>query len=196
MRDRYGLPIPAHPFRRTVRAFFARTRRDADGAAAVEFALVMVPLFVVVLFVIENALVHWITASLDNGLDASMRQFYVRAGGPGAEQIDGVRAELCRQVAPLVKCEALKVDVTAYANFASVDRASPVDPMTGDWRPGFGGQHGCLAKGSVVVVQAALAQHTFQAFGIAPGQFRNGSRLINAAAVIQLEGNSPAVAGC
>lgn len=43
----------------------------------------MVPLFVVVLFVIENALVHWITASLDNGLDASMRQFYVRAGGPG-----------------------------------------------------------------------------------------------------------------
>ncbi|MCJ2082388.1 TadE/TadG family type IV pilus assembly protein [Methylobacterium sp. J-090] len=174
----------------------ARMRRDAGGAAAVEFALVMVPLFVVILFVLENALVHWITASLDNGLDASMRQFYVRAAGPGTEQIDGVRTELCRQVAPFVKCEALKVDVAAYASFGSVDRASPIDPATGDWRPGFGGQHGCLAKGSVVVVQAALAQHTFQAFGIAPGQFRDGSRLINAAAVIQLEGNSPVAAGC
>lgn len=186
--------------RRTVaapgRAGVARLRRDAGGAAAVEFALVMVPLFVVVLFVLENALVHWVTASLDNGLDASMRQFYVRAGGAGAEQIEGVRAELCRQIAPFVKCEALKVDVAAYANFASIDRASPIDPAMGDWRAGFGGQHGCLTKGSVVVVQAALAQHTFQAFGIAPGQFRDGSRLINAAAVIQLEGNSPVAAGC
>jgi Flp pilus assembly pilin Flp len=171
-------------------------RRDAGGAAAVEFALVMVPLFAVVLFVIENARVHWITASLDNGLDASMRQFYVRAGAPGTEQIDGVRAELCRQVAPLVRCDALKVDVTAYANFASIDRAGPVDPVTGDWRPRFGGQHGCLDKGSVVVVQAALAQHTFQAFGFTPAEFRDGRRLINAAAVIQLEGNSAAVTGC
>ncbi|KQO56130.1 hypothetical protein ASG60_13535 [Methylobacterium sp. Leaf469] len=171
-------------------------RRDTGGAAAVEFAVVIVPLFVVILFVLENALVHWITASLDNGLDSAMRQFYVRADGSGGSPLDGVRTELCRQVAPFVKCDALKVDVAAYDSFASVDRASPVDAATKDWRPGFGTQHGCLLKGSVVVVQAALAQHTFQPFGIAPGQFRDGSRLINAAAVIQLEGNSPVASGC
>lgn len=178
------------------RILAGRMVRNRDGAAAVEFALVIVPLFVVLLFVLENALVHWITASLDNGLDSAMRQFYVRADHAGASQLEGVRAELCRQVAPFVKCDALKVDVAAYDSFASVDRASPVDAATGDWRSDFGRQHGCLSKGSVVVVQAALSQHTFQPFGIAQGQFRNGSRLINAAAVIQLEGNSPVAAGC
>jgi Flp pilus assembly pilin Flp len=169
---------------------------DQRGAMAVEFAMILFPLCVLIFFVLEAALVYWISSALDNGLDASMRQFYVQAGASTQTLSDGIRAELCRQVTPLVKCENLKVDIAAYDSFGRIDKASPVDGATGTWRVGFGDLHGCLTKGSVVVVQAALAQQTFQNFGIVTNQFKDGSRLILATSVLQLDGNSTGSTGC
>jgi Flp pilus assembly pilin Flp len=171
-----------------------RFEADQGGATAVEFAMVLFPLCVLIFFVLEGALVYWIAAALDNGLDASMRQFYAQASS--TTLATGIRKELCRQVSPFVKCENLKVDVAVYDKFSRIEKASPVDPSTGTWRAGFGEQHGCLAKGSIVVVQAALAQQTFQKFGVVKNPFKDGSQLILATSVIQLDGNSTGGAGC
>lgn len=169
---------------------------DRRGVIAVEFALVAFPLCILVFALIEIGLIYWVSATLDNGIDASMRQFYVQAEASSKTLSEGVRSELCRQMSPFVKCENLKVDIAAYARFADIDRASPVDASTGTWRAGFGDQHGCLTKGSIVVVQAALAQQTFQRFGIVTNPFKDGSQLILATAILQLDGNAPRSAGC
>lgn len=163
---------------------------------AVEFALVLFPLCILIFFVLENALVFWVTSALDNGLDASMRQFYVQSGASATSLLDAVRSEVCRQVNPFVRCENLKIDIGVYESFTRIDRTSPIDPASGTWRADFGVQHGCLTKGSVVVVQAAFAQHTFQKFGVVKTQFQDGSWLINATSVLQLEGNSTGGSGC
>lgn len=163
---------------------------------AVEFALIAFPLCILLFALIEIGLIYWVSATLDNGIDASMRQFYVQAEASSKTLSEGVRGDLCRQMSPVVKCENLKVDIAAYESFASIDRSSPVDPSTGTWRAGFGDQHGCLTKGSIVVVQAALAQQTFQNLGIVTNPFKDGSQLILATAVLQLDGNAPRSAGC
>ncbi|WP_244012259.1 TadE/TadG family type IV pilus assembly protein [Methylobacterium sp. J-068] len=163
---------------------------------AVEFAMILFPLCILIFALLEGALVYWISSALDNGLDTSMRQFYIQGQASSTALVDGIRGELCQQVSPFVKCENLKVDVAAYDSFGRIDKAGPVDPSTGTWRAGFGEQHGCLAKGSVVVVQAALAQQTFQKFGAATSRFKDGSQLILATSVIQLDGNSTGSAGC
>jgi Flp pilus assembly pilin Flp len=173
-----------------------RFRQDQSGAMAVEFALVLFPLCILIFFVLENALVFWVTSALDNGLDASMRQFYVQSGASATSLLDAVRSEVCRQVNPFVRCENLKIDIGVYESFTRIDRTSPIDPASGTWRADFGVQHGCLTKGSVVVVQAAFAQHTFQKFGVVKTQFQDGSWLINATSVLQLEGNSTGGSGC
>jgi Flp pilus assembly pilin Flp len=181
---------------RAARGRAGRFRQDQSGAMAVEFALILFPLCVLIFFVLETALVFWLTSALDNGLDASMRQFYVQSGGSATSLVDSVRSEICRQVSPFVRCENLKVDIGVYDSFTRIDRTSPIDAASGTWRTDFGIQHGCLTKGSVVVVQAAFAQHTFQKFGVVKNQFQNGSWLINATSVLQLEGNSTGGSGC
>lgn len=180
------------PAIRTARRFGG----DRRGVIAVEFALVAFPLCILVFALIEIGLIYWVSATLDNGIDASMRQFYVQAEASSKTLSEGVRGELCRQMSPFVRCENLKVDIAAYESFAGIDRSSPVDPSTGTWRAGFGDQHGCLTKGSIVVVQAALAQQTFQNFGIVTNPFKDGSQLIHATAILQLDGNAPRSAGC
>lgn len=169
---------------------------DQRGAMAVEFAMILFPLCVLVFALLETALIYWISSALDNGLDASMRQFYVQAQASTTTLVGGIRAELCRQVSPFVKCENLKVDVAVYDSFGRIDRAGPVDEATGTWRTGFGEQHGCIVKGSVVVVRAALAQQTFQNFGLVKTPFKDGSQLILATSVLQLDGNSTTSTGC
>ena len=82
------------------------------------------------------------------------------AGASATSLLDAVRSEVCRQVNPFVRCENLKIDIGVYDSFTRIDRTSPIDPASGTWRANFGTQHGCLTKGSVVVVQAAFAQHT------------------------------------
>jgi Flp pilus assembly pilin Flp len=179
-----------------IRSNVRRLRQNRSGATAVEFALILFPLCILILFILENALVFWVTSALDNGLDAAMRQFYVQSGAAAQPLLDSVRGEICRQVDPFVRCKRLKIDIGVYDSFTRIDRTSPLDPTSGTWRTNFGFQHGCLTKGSVVVVQAAFAQHTVQSFGIVKYQFLDGSRLINATAVLQLEGNSTGGAGC
>lgn len=187
------LPLTAMSARRdAVRRFGA----DRGGAMAVEFAMVLFPLCILIFFILEGALVYWVSSALDNGLDSSMRQFYVQADSPESTLAGGVREELCRQVSPFVNCDKLKIDIAAYDSFSRIDGSSPLDASTGNWRAGFGEQHGCLRKGSVVVVQAALAQQTFQKFGVVKTQFKDGSRLILATAVLQLDGNSTSGAAC
>ena len=70
-----------------------RFRQDQSGAMAVEFALVLFPLCILIFFVLENALVFWVTSALDNGLDASMRQFYVQSGASATSLLDAVRVQ-------------------------------------------------------------------------------------------------------
>lgn len=178
------------------RSLTKRFGADQRGAMAVEFAMILFPLFILIFFIMEGALVYWVSSALDNGLDSSMRQFYVQAQATPETLAASVRDELCRNVSPFVSCARLKLDIAAYDSFGAIDNAAPIDTGTGTWRAGFGEQHGCLRKGSVVVVQAALAQQTFQRFGIVKDQFSDGSRLILATAVLQLDGNSTMSAAC
>ena len=174
-----------------------RLRDDARGVTSVEFAMIVFPFFTLVMLIMELALVFWIGATLDNALQGSMRQLYVGASPTvGTSLMTAIRRQICDGSKWLVNCDTLKVDLVAYSSFGDVRVSSPVDPGTQDWRTDFGKQHGCPARGSVVVVQAALAQQTFHRFGFGTSAFKDGSRLIQSAAVVQLTQNVSGAEGC
>lgn len=158
--------------------------------------MVVFPFVTLLIAMMEIGFIFLIGSALDNGLESSMRQFYVQADASTRSRTEAIRAELCRRMELLAKCEAIKVDVAAYADFQSIDTSSPMDEATRTWRANFGTDHGCIAKGSIVVVQAGIAQKTFQNLGTTKGTFGDGSRLISASAVIQLDGNAASSAGC
>jgi Flp pilus assembly pilin Flp len=174
-----------------------RLGADTRGVTAVEFAMVVVPFVALIMLVMEMALIFWIGATLDNALQGSMRQLYVgSSSASGTSLMDAVRRQICDGAGGLVNCSTLKVDITAYPSFGDVRVSSPVDATTQDWRADFGRQHGCPVKGSVVVVQAALAQQSFYRLDLVRTAFKDGSRLIQSAAVVQLNQTPAAATGC
>jgi Flp pilus assembly protein TadG len=174
-----------------------RLGSDTRGVTAVEFAMVVVPFVALIVLAMEMALVFWIGATLDNALQNSMRQLYVgSASTSGGSLVSTIHREICEGAQGLVNCQNLKVDVAAHSAFGEVKVVSPVDPDTREWRANFGGQHGCPARGSVVVVHAALAQQSFYRLDSVRTTFKDGSRLIQAAAVVQLNQNPAGGAGC
>jgi hypothetical protein len=172
-------------------------RDDVRGVTSVEFAMIVFPFFTLVMLIMELALVFWIGATLDNALQGSMRQLYVGASpAAGTSLMASVRRQICDGSHWLINCDTLKIDLAAYSSFSEVKVASPVDPGTQDWRSDFGTQHGCPSRGSVIVVQAALAQQTFHRFGFGTSAFKDGSRLIQSAAVVQLTQAASGAASC
>lgn len=167
---------------------------DADGATAVEFALIAFPLMTLLLLVLEVGLTYWTNVILDNGVQAAARSFYTDTGASSGSMADMVRTKICESGGGLINCDRLKIDLSYHADLAAVEVVSPVD--AGAWRTGFGTAHGCTPDSRVVVVQAAIAQKSFHDTVSSLAVFADGSRLIQSATVVTLGRRSTGLTGC
>lgn len=176
----------------------ARFRADHRGATAAEFALVVFPLFTLLMLVLEVGLTFWTGAALDHGVQGATRAFYTEGSSgaaPGAIA-ESVRKTICEGSGGLINCDKVKVDLSYYASLGDMVIQSPVDAAKQDWRAGFGDAHACSSTSQVVVIQAALAQRSFHTFVAGFSAFKDGSRLIQAASVVRIEPKSAGLQGC
>ena len=97
----------------------------------VEFALIMVPFFVILFGIFEVGFVYWGTYELENATEEAARQ--IRTG-----QIQGnggaaaFRAQVCSRVVLLSHCnEDLRIDVRNFNNYAAIE-TSPASPLDKD----------------------------------------------------------------
>lgn len=108
----------------------ARTLSRAEGgAAAVEFALVALPFFLLLFGTIELALVFLLATSLENATDMAARQ--VRTGEmqtAGGATAATFKTLVCQNLGWLQgDCSSnLYVDVRTFASFASVASPGPI----------------------------------------------------------------------
>ncbi|GGE40919.1 pilus biosynthesis protein TadE [Marinicauda pacifica] len=111
---------------KTRTGFIKRFARERSGATAVEFALVALPFFTLIMAIIEIALVFFVGTMMDNALNESARE--IRTGRlqtqGGSEE--SFRDELCRRVAMISDCTLISVDVRTYENFSQTDFSSPI----------------------------------------------------------------------
>ncbi|GJE18650.1 hypothetical protein AIGOOFII_3379 [Methylobacterium marchantiae] len=155
------------------------------------------PLFTLLMLVLEVGLTYWIGATLDRGVQGATRVFYAEGDPSQSGSIsDAVRKIICDGSAGLINCDKLKIDLVYYAGLSDVVIRSPVDPSQQDWRSGFGDSHGCTSTSQFVVIQAAVAQRNFHSFTSGSTEFKDGSRLIQAAKVLRIEPKSAGLQGC
>ena len=117
-------------------SFFAKTGnhfsrvmlRDKRGASMVEFALVMLPFFILLFGIIEVGLVFWGGLELENATDDAARM--VRTGQAQAANFEEARMkqEICGRVSILADCTAkLKLDMQSFTTFAQMTPPAPLD---------------------------------------------------------------------
>jgi Flp pilus assembly protein TadG len=105
-----------------------RLGAQSRGATMVEFALVMIPFFIILFGILEVGLVFWGMFELENATDDTARM--VRTGQAQAGNFDEARLkqEICNRVSLLVNCTAkIRLDVQSFNSFSQMTPPAPLD---------------------------------------------------------------------
>ena len=179
-----------------------RLRRDAGGAAAVEFALVALPFLALVGAVFQIAFQIWATQNFDRALQNAVRTIFTgqfqlaNAGQTNAAMLASLKTVMCGPASAAIpsvfNCQNVKIDVATAATISAASASSPVNATTGTWNTGFGTNYACAKPGTIVVVTAAVQFPTFfNLMGLGTRQFTTGagagSSLLTSTAVFRTE---------
>ncbi|HZP21535.1 MAG TPA: TadE/TadG family type IV pilus assembly protein [Bauldia sp.] len=147
------MQIGRFSIRLAMRSSPCRFRRDQSGATAVEFGLLALPFFALLMAIIQVAMVFFATQAMETGVLNASR--LIRTGQAQQQSMSAAtfKQKICDAAGILfVNCTSnLVLDVRTYSTFGSVDLAPPVDSngnliTTWTFSPGSGS--------SIVVVRA------------------------------------------
>lgn len=136
-----------------------RFKRDESGHAAVEFGLVALPFFLLMLGLGELGLIGFAQTSLDHSASEVARQIRTGQAQSGNQSYAQMKSMLCDEMDNLgnLDCNAnLFLDVDTFASFVNVTNTSPINGGNLD-QSGFGYSPGVAS--SIVVVRAYYKWH-------------------------------------
>jgi len=163
-----------------------RMRKDESGAAAVEFALVSIPFFMILFAIIEVSLVFFANQILDNAVADAAR--LIRTGQAQQQNFTTAKfkASVCDGLAGLFDCdEKLFLDVKTFTKFANVTITTPIDE-DGEIVDDFGYDDG--GPETIVVARVYYEWPLVTGFiktGL--GNLANGNRLLASVATFRNE---------
>lgn len=176
------------------RGLAARTARDERGAAAVEFAIVATPFFLLLFAVLEITFMFFVTTTLEGATMEAGRRIRTGEMQNADSTAEEFRLLVCEKVAALLPCDAnIKVDVRVYTDFDDVTPPSPVED--GEFNDDalevdFGD------AGDIVVVRVYYLWKVFMPqLGTGLSNLNGGYRLIQATAAFRNEPFNAATAG-
>jgi Flp pilus assembly protein TadG len=167
-----------------------RFRRDENGATAVEFALISVPFFMLLMTTVEMALVLWTSQQMEEAvfqgsrtmLTGESRTIYNNPGTAAAQFRDAV----CVNMTLISNCTSrLTVDVRTFASFGAATSSSPITAGVLN-TAGFGFQP--VTPSSIVVVRAVLSYPlTMSTWSTTFANLTNGERALMASIAFRTE---------
>ncbi len=173
---------------RGLRKLVVRFGRKNDGAAAVEFAIIVVPFFALLFAIIELALVFWAGQVLETAVQDTSR--LVMTGQAQKQNFDKARfqQELCNRILGLFNCATgIKIDVRTAGAFASANLSKPALNGSGQIDDSnFQYQTG--GPGDIVVVRVMYEWPLIlRTFGLDLSDMPSGKRLLMSAVAFRNE---------
>jgi Flp pilus assembly protein TadG len=173
---------------RGLRRLVVRFGRKNDGAAAVEFAIVVVPFFALLFAIIELAFVFWAGQVLETAVhDASRLIMTGQAAKNGFNQAM-FKTELCNRVLGLFNCSTgMLIDVRTSGAFSTANLGKPTFKADGTIDDsGFQYQQG--GPGDIVVVRVMYEWPLIlRTFGLDLADTPSGKRLLMSAVAFRNE---------
>ncbi len=180
----------SRPFRRLAALLprkVSRFRKDRDGATAIEFALIALPFFALMLAILETALVFFAGQTMETAVAQAgrlIRTGQVQSANLSASQF---KDRICGFMSNLFSCsEKLRVDVRTYQTYGDIAAVDPLDEEgnlinTFQYTPGGGGD--------LVVVRAFYEWPIYANIlgGRGMANMGNNSRLLGAVAAFRNE---------
>ncbi len=112
------------PFARAIRSF----SRNRHGSAAVEFAMIAVPFFMMLFAIIETGLVFFAQQALETATQDTSRLLLTGQAQTAGYSQSQFKTALCNRLSSMFDCvNGIYINVTNYANFGSVAPSTPID---------------------------------------------------------------------
>src|SRR5690242_18320560 len=110
------------------RASPRRFARHQRGAAAVEFALIMLPFLALILGIMETALVFFADQTLSTAVTDSARLIMTGQAQTQNRTAETFKNAVCVRIYGLFNCQSgVYVNVQTYSSFGSITYTPPVD---------------------------------------------------------------------
>lgn len=102
--------------------------RDKRGGAAVEFSLIAIPLFLLIMGIIEVGLVFWAGYELENATAVAARLVRTGQAQDANYTTAQLRAQLCQSVVILSNCSTqVQISVQTFSTFSAIAVPTAVD---------------------------------------------------------------------
>jgi Flp pilus assembly pilin Flp len=165
--------------------------RREDGAAAVEFGIVLAPFLAMLFAILETALVFFAGQTLETAVSDSARLILTGQAQTAGFTASAFKDAVCAKVDGLFDCAGgMTVDVQKYTTFASADLGRPVD-ADGHVKPGVYDPGGPC---EIVVVRLIYQYPIYLAFmGFNLADMSGNKRLLVATSVFR---NEPYAGAC
>ncbi|MBI3435086.1 MAG: pilus assembly protein [Proteobacteria bacterium] len=157
-----------------------------DGAAAVEFAIVMAPFLALVFAIMESAIVFFAGQTLETAVADSARLIMTGQAQTGGFNQAKFKDEACKRIFALFNCSTgMYVDVRTYNTFSSISSALPID-ANGNLVNNFTYSPG--GPGDIVVVRLMYQWPVYVSLlGLNLSDMAGGKRLLVATAAFRNE---------
>lgn len=174
------------PFRAMIRTLSQRFIRARDGAAAVEFALIAAPFFLLIFATLEVALFFLGSTIIENGVNEAARAIRTGQLQQANQTVEDFRGSICERISSVADCSRIQLDVRTFDSFASSSMNNPltedgeIDNSDFTFDPGGGGD---------VVVVRVFYDWQLMAPGVVSGMtnMSGNKRLVTATAVFRNE---------
>lgn len=173
----------------TARKRFAPFRRllgDRKGVAAIEFAILALPLFIMIFGIIEVSLMFFVNSALDASVHKISRM--IRTGEVASTKVTlaGFKSRICDDMILAFSCSSgLVVKVSVLSDLSSATSADPIDnsgklTVTETYDIGKGSDY--------ILVQAFLPWGaTVNFFSLSSAKLSDGSYLLGSSALFRNE---------
>jgi len=105
--------------------YFLRSR---DAVTAIEFAVIAIPFFMLIIGIIEVGLLFWAGYELENATAAAARLVRTGRAQTLGYTVSQLRSQLCQNVVILTSCNSkLQISVQTFSTFAGITVPSPVN---------------------------------------------------------------------
>lgn len=168
---------------------FAASRRfahDREGAAAIEFAIVALPFFMLLFAVMEIGFMFYVNTMIDNATAEAARKIRTGEIQMAGASADDFWDEVCDNVQIVAACDGrLFVDVRTFDSFAGTRQDDPV--TNGDFDPS-GLQSDFGESGDIVLVRVYYVWDVFfPSLGTGLSNLNGGKRLLSSTAAFRNE---------
>ncbi|MEH2510847.1 Flp pilus assembly protein TadG [Nitrobacteraceae bacterium AZCC 1564] len=145
---------------------FHRFRRSQSGSAAIEFAMVAAPFFLMLLAIFEFALMFFAGQVLETATQDAARLIFTNQAQAQGFKADDFKKAVCGKVALLFDCQnSLEVDVGVFSQFSAIPNDALAAPIDSSKHLKTNLSYSNPAPGSTVIVRAFYKWPIFLSIG-------------------------------